>query len=505
VTPLVVTGGILGTAGLATLMIAPRRDLRLAGLGAWAGGLSCLAVYLAPDISPTLAAAAVVAGFVLSVAGAAVLVRWPYVLPFAALACVPLRIPIDVAGEEANLLLPLYGVVASQAVALAWQIGIRRDRRARELGPVTLPLAAFVTWLGITSLWTDDPREAAIALGAFVLPFGLLAVGMSRLPWRGRRLAWLWGALVATALAYASIGIYQWATREVFWNPKVIVGNAYAPFFRVNSVFWDPSIYGRYLTVGILTALAGALLGGVRGRQFAGLALVIAGMWVGLFFSFSQTSFVALAAGVTVAALVVWGWRALAAAIALALVVAAGTFAIPQVRERAVDEGRSGIDKVTSGRASLVGQGVRIAIDHPITGVGVGSFKRVYAERAGLPARDPRKGASHTTPVTVAAEAGIPGLVLFGWLVVAALRGALTGLGTGFTSRVSFAVGLTLFAIFVHSLFYSAFFEDPMTWAMLGLVGLATSVPRRPAPSPETASTAEAEAARTSPPVGAIT
>jgi hypothetical protein len=44
---------------------------------------------------------------------------------------------------------------------------------------------------------------------------------------------------------------------------------------------------------------------------------------------------------------------------------------------------------------------------------------------------------------------------------------------------VSFAVGLTLFAITVHSLFYNALFEDPMTWSMLGLVALAVSVPRK--------------------------
>jgi hypothetical protein len=34
-------------------------------------------------------------------------------------------------------------------------------------------------------------------------------------------------------------------------------------------------------------------------------------------------------------------------------------------------------------------------------------------------------------------------------------------------------------AIIVHSCFYNALFEDPMTWAMLGLVGLAVSVPRK--------------------------
>ena len=58
-----------------------------------------------------------------------------------------------------------------------------------------------------------------------------------------------------------AVGLYQWATREVFWNPKLKVENAYAPFFRVNSVFWDPSIYGRYLVVAILATLALVLLG----------------------------------------------------------------------------------------------------------------------------------------------------------------------------------------------------------------------------------------------------
>jgi O-antigen ligase len=267
----------------------------------------------------------------------------------------------------------------------------------------------------------------------------------------------------------------------------VIVGNAYAPFFRVNSIFWDPSVYGRYLVVGILTALAGILLGGLAGRRAAGLYAVVAALWLGLFFTFSQSSYVALATGVVVASVVVWRWRAVAGAAALGAVVVLGTLAIPDVRDRLVDEGRSGVDAVTSGRASLVGQGLRIAADHPLAGVGVGGFSAAYAERAGLRGDDPRSAASHTTPVTVAAEQGLPGLALLGWLLAAALVAAFRGLGRGFTSRVSFAVGLTLLAIAVHSLFYAAFFEDPLTWALLGLVALAASVPRRPSPAAEAA------------------
>ena len=56
----------------------------------------------------------------------------------------------------------------------------------------------------------------------------------------------------------------------------MIVDNAYAPsswFYRVNSVFYDPSIYGRFLVVGILASLVLVLFG--RGAV-AWAALVVA-------------------------------------------------------------------------------------------------------------------------------------------------------------------------------------------------------------------------------------
>ncbi len=91
------------------------------------------------------------------------------------LRALPIRIPVQLGDEEANLLLPLYLVVSSLAVAIGWELVVRRDNRGRELGPVALPLAAFVAWTGLTLLWSVDLREGAIFVGAFVLPFGLLA------------------------------------------------------------------------------------------------------------------------------------------------------------------------------------------------------------------------------------------------------------------------------------------------------------------------------------------
>src|SRR5213075_279544 len=152
--------------------------------------------------------------------GAYLLRRWPWLLALAVLACVPARIPVTVGSTQANLLVPLYGVVVAAALALGWEL-VRGDRRSRELGPVALPLAAFVGWTGLSLAWTTDLRQGAIELLFFYLPFALLAVCLARLAWRRRWVLALFAELVAMALVFSIVGVEQWITRDIFWNPKM--------------------------------------------------------------------------------------------------------------------------------------------------------------------------------------------------------------------------------------------------------------------------------------------
>ncbi len=471
-TALAQVGGPLGAAGLALVIAAPRRDLRLAGVLALALGGLALVPLLAPDGQEALLAAGAVAGAVLLVPVALVLRRWPWLLPPAALALVPARVPVEIGGTDANLLLPLYGLVGAAAALLAWELA-RGDARVRELGPLALPLAALVSWFGLSLAWSDDVREGAVTLAFFVLPFGLLAVTLARLEWTRQTVQRLYAALAVLALVFAAIGLYQWATRDVFWNPKVIVANAYQPelFYRVNSVFWDPSIYGRFLVVALLATLV-LVLFGARGRVLAATAAGTAVVWLGLFVSFSQSSFVALVAGTTVAALVLWGRRAAGALGAATLVGIVVVLATPQLRESLVDETPRGLDDATSGRWGQVSEGLRIARDNPVVGVGLGGFKQVFAERTGLRGEEPASAASHNTPVTVAAETGLPGLLLLVWLAAAALVACFRRAGPSLEGRVALAAGACLTAIGVHSLFYNALFEDPTTWGLLALAAV---------------------------------
>ena len=86
--------------------------------------------------------------------------------------------------------------------------------------------------------------------------------------------------------------------------------------------------------------------------------------------------------------------------------------------------------------------------------------------------------------MTVAAETGIPGLILLGWLIFQALFVTLRRAGSAFKGRTCLAIAAAVAAIGVHSLFYNALFEDPMFWGLLALTGLCARLPLRRLPEP---------------------
>jgi O-antigen ligase len=183
---------------------------------------------------------------------------------------------------------------------------------------------------------------------------------------------------------------------------------------------------------------------------------------------------------VILAALLAWRWKALVAVGVLAAVMIPVGVASPQlenVRESLSGSPEATLTEATGGRSTLISVGLRIARDNPVAGVGLGGFNDAYAARVSR--REARgNAASHTTPVTVAAETGIIGLALFAWLVGTALFVAFRGSSrVDAAGRARLIAGLCLVAIFVHSLFYNAFFEDPLMWALLAIATIA--LPRR--------------------------
>jgi putative inorganic carbon (HCO3(-)) transporter len=449
---------------------------------------------------PALAAAAAAVGLVVLVVLAAVLHRRPWLLPLLAVAALPFRIPFESGGQSANLLVPLYAVVAAGVLALAWErfgppsrrTAVESAWREREPGWTELALIAFVVLYALQSLYSSDFEQALKNLVFFYVPFMLLLKLLTTVRWSARVVAGCFSLAVVLAIVFAGVGFLEYATRHIFLNQKLIESNQFESYFRVNSLFFDPNIYGRFLAI-VMIGLAAMLLWARRAREVAIAAVVLAVLWGALVLTFSQSSFAALLVGLGVLAALRFGWRPVAyvagAVVAVGLVV---VLAAPSLIHLNPKSTRS-LDRASSGRIDLMRGGVTMFTDRPLQGFGSGAFAKQFREREGAGSRE-AASASHTIPITVAAEQGVPGLAAYAAVLIASFGLLFQGLG-GLRGRAPPArlvtrayLAAAYSGLVLHTLLYAAFLEDPITWTLLA----AGIVLGRPEPEPASASSSPA-------------
>ena len=271
-------------------------------------------------VGGTLVALAIVVPLALLVA------RNKAFLPLAALVALPFRIPIEAGGETANLLVPLYLVIA--AGALAWAVPRVRDGEAfdppRANGAMEWLLAASIVLYAFQATYSTSLEKALEQTVFFYVPFALLFAVLRDVEWSPKRLRAGLLILLGLALVFVAIGFVEYATRSLIFNPKVIASNELEAYFRVNSLFFDPNIYGRFLAL-VMLGLAAVLLWERRPRTvwLATAALVV--LWGGLLLTLSQSSFAALLCGLFVLAALRFPLRkvlpVVVAALAIGLVV----------------------------------------------------------------------------------------------------------------------------------------------------------------------------------------
>lgn len=459
---------LLGALG-AVLALVPRdRFLPLAGLAllglATAGlGRSLVGDDLERLVTEPAGLALVGVGAAAAVLGAVPLVRYPAIVPVALLIAAPFRVPVAVGDEDAFLLLPLYFVLTAAVLAFAYRV-IRGERPSPPPFLLALPLAALVVFTACSFLWTWDEREGGITLAFFIFPFTSGFAVLARTPLA----AWLPRGLLVTVVAlgslFAAVGLWQAQTRTVFFARDVEVANAYTSFFRVTSLFKDPSLYGRYLVIPIAVLLVVILIRQGRTVEWIASAAVAAFLFLGLYFSYSQSSFVALFVVTFAVALVGVGRRLRLLLLVCAAIAALGAAAFAA---QAV-EGRSARE-ATSGRSRLVTVTLDAFAVRPIAGVGVGGQPKASAEQSGR--GSPSRNASHTAPLTVLAEGGVVGFALYVWTLVASAWALL--LLTRRDRALGIGLAAVFLAIFVHALLYAGFFEDPLMWGVLGIAAAA--------------------------------
>jgi len=489
-------GAALTVLGALT-RVSMRPNVHRCGVPALLLGWVALLTAAAPDLQRAHA------WLLVAAAGAALAIGWWLAgrlqghetwLLAAGAAVLTLRVPVPSGEGTAMLLGPLYAMIAVGSLVL-----IRTDRAAGPAGGgwtrsnperggatrlIDAGTAVFPVVAALSLLWSFQRSSSVEALAFFVVPFLLAYALVRRWVDAGARLQPAAWALTVSGAVAATVGLVQAVTRHVWWNEKVIDSNRFRPDFRTNSLYFDPNIYGRALVVAVLAVAAWMLLARVSARGTLAASALLALFTVALWNTYSQSSWVALAAGLVLIAVltlppVLRRW----AAAALAAIVLAG---VPVAADRL-----AGSD--TDGRSDVVRTGLALAGEEPVRGWGIGSFE-VAAEARAIERGDADPGllASHTTPVTVLAELGVLGAGAYLMLLTSAFvamlarwRSASTpaaaarargdDAGAGWPSPMLVWASAVLAALFAHSLLYAGFFEDATLWVALAL--LATLPP----------------------------
>lgn len=337
-------GMLAGLGAAAVALVARDARVRLAAIGV---ALIVAPVLVAGDVwnegrvvrfrddATNVAAAVVVVGAAIA-ALVVLLRRFPQAFPILIFALLPLRVPVEIGGETANLLIPLYIVIAAGTAATIWKRlapGPDRDAkggadspappipppagwRARDRSQPLPPPATWLRWAlaatlvlyAIQSAYSEDVSNAIENACFFLIPFAVAFVLLAEVTWTRRLLAQVLVAVGAMAALFSLVALYQYAARDLFLNDDLAESNELHIYFRVNSLFYDPNIFGRYLALA-LTALGAYLAWGSDRRSLA-IAAAVAGVIVaGLALAFSITSFAAALAGLAVLAVLRWRWR----------------------------------------------------------------------------------------------------------------------------------------------------------------------------------------------------
>lgn len=469
---------------------------------------------------PALAAAGIVAGVLVLAALALLMRRWRSAFPLAAVLTLPFRVPISVGGTTANLLIPLYVVIAAGALAhlvpcllghdatssgepasdgdrarpagegsstalAAARTGGRAPRWVAALasrGTLEWLLMTYVVLYAIQAAYSPDFSKGFQNLVFFYVPFALLFKMLIEVRWSTVLLKRCFGVVLALALLFVAIGLVEFATKSLLLNSSLVAKDVYGNYFRVNSLFYDPNIYGRFLAL-VMVLLATAVLFAARSRRdLLLLALALAWLWVGLVTSISQSSMVALLFGLAV--LAAWRWDARhVSATALVVLVAAAVFllAAPSSLHFGVKGSGGSLNNASSGRVKLVKGGLKLFAARPIAGFGSGSFAPEYRSRE-VSTAAAATSASHTTPITIAAEQGVLGLLVYLALLLASFLNLCLGAGR---SPPRIAIAACFAALVLHTLAYADFLEDPTSWALLGIGVALAATARRELPASE--------------------
>lgn len=202
-------------------------------------------------------------------------------------------------------------------------------------------------------------------------------------------------------------------------NPLGIQTNGRSRQFRVSGFSRQFLTYAEQMQILALLAFGGLLAGLRRWRQHLSArrwvfvsSLLFVLYALALVLTATRAVMVSLAVALFLVALCVGGVRASAIALVATLaLIGLGIFTVTTARQEAAISFR---DDSTARRVAYMQAGLRIIPAHPLLGVGMDAHKRHWHEW-GFPGDYITH--THSTPIQLALDRGIPALFCYGWLL----------------------------------------------------------------------------------------
>jgi putative inorganic carbon (HCO3(-)) transporter len=293
--------------------------------------------------------------------------------------------------------------------AAVWLGGLIRQQRGFPQTRLDWPLAATALWLIVAALLAQDRRislELIWAPLAHILLFYFL-VDLIRRGWN-LRLPLLMSALVIVLISIAELTI--WSVR---WTR--IAGISLPPIApHLDWALNITTIQANMIAVLFPIVITAAFMQPNRRYSLFGLSALLIGV---ISLTFSRGGLFGLLAGI----LVLFGfaarhryWRMMLGAI-LILVIGISLLGV-------IWSARDDWKASDKGRDDIWHSALEMTQDHPLTGVGPGGFGRALRSY-----RDPHRAQdkishAHNIFLNILAETGIPGLLIFLWLIVTFCR-----------------------------------------------------------------------------------
>src|SRR5436190_15208921 len=352
-------------------------------------------------------------------------------------------------------------------VAIAFVVWLSRPGRPRAevlpSSPLTLPLTLLFAVYALSTLYAVDAPAARTESLRLLFSLGMFAL----IPFFVRdraSLRWTLYAIVFAMAALSLVGIYEEAAGKFLWNEGLgLYGER-----RINATFADPNHFARFLLEGIVVALVLWFFVGRRAK-FAFLLPAMLIAILTLEFTGSRGSWVVgvVTLPLAVAALPVarsLRLRMLGMGMALLVLAALVVAAFNPYFSKRVDTFKFGFN-AAGARPYLVEAGLNMFRDHPLGGVGAGSYQASFQEDY-YSYKDPKIKAnvtmSHTSLVTIMAEFGAIGIVAVAFVAARwamFLRAAATSRTNRDLRAVLAGVGVISAIIFLGSQSEGRFLE----------------------------------------------